>query len=225
METLAVALATCAGGPLRGRVKPPGDKSISHRALILGLLCVGETRIVGLLEGSDILRTAAACAALGAKVERRGEGRWSIRGCGIGSLLAPRAPLDFGNSGTGMRLMMGVAGGHAITVTFDGDASLRKRPMQRILDPLCSMGAEVLAQSPGGHCPILLKGTSEPVPVEFSPPVASAQIKSAVLFAGLNSPGRTTVIEAEASRDHAEKMLKYFRAPTQTDPSAKGGQN
>ncbi|MGB6176862.1 MAG: 3-phosphoshikimate 1-carboxyvinyltransferase [Methylocella sp.] len=223
METLAAALATRAGGPLRGRVKPPGDKSISHRALILGLLCVGETEIEGLLEGGDVLHAVAACAALGAKVERRGEGRWSVRGCGIGSLLAPRAPLDFGNSGTGMRLMMGVACGHAITATFDGDASLRKRPMQRILDPLCAMGAEVLSQSPGGRCPILLKGTSEPVPVEFSPPVASAQIKSAVLLAGLNSPGRTTVIEAAATRDHTEKMLKYFGASIETEPFAKHG--
>ncbi|MGH6835248.1 MAG: 3-phosphoshikimate 1-carboxyvinyltransferase [Methylocella sp.] len=222
METLAAALATRAGGPLRGRVKPPGDKSISHRALILGLLCVGETETVGLLESGDILRTAAACAALGAKVERRGEGRWSVRGCGIGSLLAPPAPLDFGNSGTGMRLMMGVAGGHAITATFDGDASLRKRPMQRILDPLCAMGAEVLAQSPAGRCPIMLKGTSEPVPITFAPPVASAQIKSAVLLAGLNSPGRTTVIEAEASRDHTEKMLKVFGASVETESFARG---
>jgi 3-phosphoshikimate 1-carboxyvinyltransferase len=224
METLAAALAMRAGGPLRGRVKPPGDKSISHRALILGLLCVGETEIEGLLEGGDVLHTAAACAALGAKVERRGEGRWSVRGCGIGSLLAPRAPLDFGNSATGMRLIMGVAGGHAITATFDGDASLRKRPMQRILDPLCAMGAEVLSQLAGGRCPILLKGTSEPIPVEFSPPVASAQIKSAVLLAGLNSPGRTTVIEAEATRDHTEKMLKYFGASIETEPFAKYGQ-
>src|SRR5437660_11461953 len=148
METLAAALATRGGGALRGRVKPPGDKSISHRALILGLLCIGETEIEGLLEGGDILHTATACAALGAKVDRRGEGRWSVRGCGIGSLLAPRAPLDFGNSGTGMRLMMGVAGAHAITATFDGDGSLRKRPMQRILDPLCAMGADVLSPSP-----------------------------------------------------------------------------
>jgi 3-phosphoshikimate 1-carboxyvinyltransferase len=224
METRAAVLATRAGGPLRGRVKPPGDKSISHRALILGLLCVGETGIVGLLEGGDVLRTAAACAALGAKVERRGEGRWSVRGCGIGSLLVPRAPLDFGNSATGMRLMMGVSGGHAITATFDGDASLRNRPMQRVLDPLCAMGAEVLAQAPGGCCPILLKGTGEPVPITFPSPVASAQIKSAVLLAGLNSPGRTTVIEAEATRDHTEKMLKYFGASIATKPFAKHGQ-
>jgi 3-phosphoshikimate 1-carboxyvinyltransferase len=224
METRAAVLGTRAGGPLRGRVKPPGDKSISHRALILGLLCVGETKIVGLLEGGDVLRTAAACAALGAKVERRGEGRWSVRGCGIGSLLSPRETLDFGNSATGMRLMMGVAGGHAITATFDGDASLRNRPMQRVLDPLCAMGAEVLAQSPGGCCPILLKGTGEPIPITFPSPVASAQIKSAVLLAGLNSPGRTSVIEAEATRDHTEKMLKYFGASIATKPFAKHGQ-
>jgi 3-phosphoshikimate 1-carboxyvinyltransferase len=224
METLAAVLATRAGGPLRGRVKPPGDKSISHRALILGLLCTGETKIEGLLESDDVLCTAANCAALGAKVERRGEGRCSIRGCGIGSLLAPPKTLDFGNSGTGMRLMMGVAGSHAIAACFDGDASLRKRPMQRILDPLCLIGAEILAQTPGGRCPILLKGTSEPTPILFSPPVASAQIKSAVLLAGLNSPGRTTVIEAEATRDHTEKMLKYFGASIETEPFAKHGQ-
>src|ERR1700719_2691723 len=143
MATPVAALATRAGGPLHGRVKPPGDKSISHRALILGLLCIGETEIEGLLEGGDVLHTAAACAALGAKVDRRGEALWIIQGCGIGSLLAPRETLDFGNSGTGMRLMMGVAGGHAITATFDGDTSLRKRPMRRILDALCLVGAEV----------------------------------------------------------------------------------
>ncbi|WGJ15255.1 3-phosphoshikimate 1-carboxyvinyltransferase [Methylocapsa sp. D3K7] len=218
MEALAPALQARAAGPLRGRVKPPGDKSISHRALILGLLCIGETKIEGLLEGDDVLRTAAACAALGAKVERLGEGHWRVQGCGIGSLLAPREPLDFGNSGTGMRLMMGVAGGHAITACFDGDASLRKRPMRRILDPLCLMGAEVLSQSEGGRCPVVLKGTSEPLPIEFSPPVASAQIKSAVLLAGLNSPGRTVVIEASATRDHTERMLKHFGASLSVEP-------
>src|SRR5450631_384531 len=191
MEALAPVLVARAGGPLRGKVTPPGDKSISHRALILGLLCAGETKIEDLLEGDDVLRTAAACAALGAKVERRGDGRWLVHGCGIGSLLAPRETLDFGNSGTGMRLMMGVIGGHPITACFDGDASLRKRPMRRILDPLCLMGAEVLEEADGGRCPILLKGSAEPAPIEFSPPAASAQIKSAVLLAGLNSPGRT----------------------------------
>ncbi|HUI22318.1 MAG TPA: 3-phosphoshikimate 1-carboxyvinyltransferase [Methylocella sp.] len=224
MEALALALAARAGGPLRGRVKPPGDKSISHRALILGLLCVGETKIEGLLEGDDVLRTAAACAALGAKVERCGEGRWRVHGCGVGSLLPPRETLDFGNSGTGMRLLMGVAGSHGIATCFDGDASLRKRPMQRILDPLCLMGAEVLSQSPGGRCPVLLRGTNEPVPIEFSPPVASAQVKSAVLLAGLNSPGRTTVSEVFATRDHTEKMLKHFGASLRIEPIATQGQ-
>ena len=224
MEALAPALVSRAGGPLRGRVQPPGDKSISHRALILGLLCLGETTIEGLLEGDDVLRTAAACAALGATVERSGEGRWRVQGCGIGTLLAPREILDFGNSGTGMRLMMGVVGGHAITACFDGDASLRLRPMQRILEPLCLMGAEVLSQSPGGRCPVLIKGTSEPVPIAFSPPVASAQIKSAVLLAGLNSPGRTTVSEASATRDHTEKMLKHFGASIKIEPFETHGQ-
>jgi 3-phosphoshikimate 1-carboxyvinyltransferase len=218
MEALAPVLVARAGGPLRGKVTPPGDKSISHRALILGLLCAGETKIEDLLEGDDVLRTAAACAALGAKVERRGDGRWLVHGCGIGSLLAPRETLDFGNSGTGMRLMMGVIGGHPITACFDGDASLRKRPMRRILDPLCLMGAEVLSQAPGGRCPVLLKGTSEPLPIEFSPPAASAQIKSAVLLAGLNSPGRTVVREAVATRDHTERMLKHFGACIKIEP-------
>lgn len=221
---VAPALKARGGEPLRGRVKPPGDKSMSHRALILGLLSVGETNIEGLLEGDDVLRTAAACAALGAKVERRGDGRWRVQGCGIGSLLAPRDTLDFGNSGTGMRLMMGVTGSHAITACFDGDASLRKRPMQRVLDPLCLMGAEVLAQSPGGRCPVVLKGTSEPIPIEYSPPAASAQIKSAVLLAGLNSPGRTTVIEPSATRDHTEKMLKHFGASLTVEPFGTEGQ-
>ncbi|MEJ0095162.1 MAG: 3-phosphoshikimate 1-carboxyvinyltransferase [Methylocella sp.] len=210
-------LTALRSGPLRGRLKPPGDKSISHRALILGLLSVGETNIEGLLEGDDVLRTAAVCRALGAGVERLGDGRWRVRGCGIGSLLAPREGLDFGNSGTGMRLMMGVVGGHPITASFDGDESLRKRPMRRILDPLVLMGAEVLAEAKGGRCPIVLKGVSEPIPIEYHSPVASAQIKSAVLLAGLNSPGRTVVIEPEASRDHMEKMLKYFGAAVKVE--------
>lgn len=218
MDALAPALAARAAGPLRGRARAPGDKSISHRALILGLLCVGKTTIEGLLEGEDVLRTAAACAALGATVERRGEGLWHVQGCGIGTLLAPRETLDFGNSGTGMRLMMGVAGGHGITVTFDGDASLRKRPMRRVLDPLCQMGAQVLSQAPGGCCPVQLKGTSEPLPLDFAPPVASAQVKSAVLLAGLNSPGRTVVREAEATRDHTERLLKHFGAALTIEP-------
>jgi 3-phosphoshikimate 1-carboxyvinyltransferase len=220
----APALAAYANGRLRGRIKPPGDKSISHRALILALLSVGETQITGLLESSDVLATAAACAALGATIEQRDKGRWRLRGCGVGTLLAPRGTLDFGNSGTGMRLMMGVAGSHPITASFDGDASLRKRPMQRILAPLRLMGAEVLAQAQGGRCPVLLKGTAEPVPIEYAPPVPSAQVKSAILLAGLNALGRTSVIEAAPTRDHTEKMLKLFGASVKAEPRPGGGQ-
>lgn len=219
----AAALSCCAQGPLRGRVKPPGDKSISHRALILGLLTVGETEIAGLLEADDVLHTASAAAALGARVERQGEGWWRVRGCGVGSLLAPRDALDFGNSGTGARLMMGVVAGHAITATFDGDQSLRKRPMRRILDPLSLMGAEISAESAGGRCPIILKGTAEPVPLEYATPVPSAQVKSAILLAGLNSPGRITVIEAAPTRDHTEKMLAFFGASIEAAPFGAGG--
>lgn len=204
-------------GPLRGRLRPPGDKSISHRAFILGLLTVGRTEVAGLLEGEDVLHTGRACAALGARIERQGEGRWSIHGMGIGSLLPPSQPLDFGNAGTGSRLMMGVVGGHGITAEFDGDASLQKRPMRRILDPLVDMGAEVLAQAEGGRCPIRLKGTQEPLPIEYRTKVASAQVKSAVLLAGLNSPGRTVLIEPQASRDHTEKMFKFFGASIESE--------
>ena len=203
---------------MRGRFKPPGDKSISHRCFIFGLLSVGETRIEGLLEGEDVMRTGEACRALGARIERHGPGAWSVKGMGIGSILAPRDLLDFGNAGTGSRLMMGVVGGHGITATFDGDASLRKRPMRRILDPLERIGARVLSQGAGGRCPITLQGTSEPVPLEYETPVASAQIKSAVLLAGLNSPGRTIVLEREASRDHTEKMLTHFGAAVHVEP-------
>jgi 3-phosphoshikimate 1-carboxyvinyltransferase len=216
-------LTAKACGPLRGRVKPPGDKSISHRAFILGLLSVGETRVEGLLEGEDVLHTGRACSALGAKIERLGEGSWRILGAGLGSLLEPRETLDFGNAGTGSRLMMGVVGGHGVTARFDGDASLRKRPMRRILDPLVLMGAQVLEQGEGGRCPILLQGTPEPAPIEYRTPVASAQIKSAVLLAGLNALGRTTVIETEASRDHTEKMLAWFGATLTSEPFGKHG--
>lgn len=208
----AQALGASASGPLNGRLRPPGDKSISHRALILGLLAKGRTNIEGLLEGDDVLRTAAACGALGARVERLGPGKWQVDGCGIGSLLAPKEVLDFGNAGTGTRLMMGLVGGHPITATFDGDSSLRKRPMRRILDPLSLMGVQIVSQAEGGRCPITITGSAEPAPIEYRTPVPSAQLKSAILLAGLNSPGRTVVIETEASRDHTEKMLAYFGA-------------
>ena len=209
--------------PLKGSLKPPGDKSISHRALIFGLLAKGVTPVEGLLEGDDVLRTAAACRALGAKVERLGEGKWRVEGAGLGSLLEPEDVLDFGNAGTGTRLMMGVVGGHALKATFDGDASLRKRPMRRILDPLVLMGVEVISETEGGRCPIVIRGTAEPAPIEYRSPVASAQLKSAILLAGLNSPGRTTVIESEASRDHTEKMLAYFGATVHVEKEGEHG--
>ncbi len=208
---------------LKGRVRPPGDKSISHRAMILGLLAAGETRVTGLLEGDDVLRTAAACRALGALIERTGEGAWTVRGVGVGGLRSPAEVLDFGNAGTGSRLMMGVVGGHDVTASFDGDASLRKRPMRRILDPLALMGAEILAQADGGRCPVTIRGAADPNPIVYRTPVASAQIKSAVLLAALNAPGETTVIEAEASRDHTEKMLSYFGASVTVTPEGAHG--
>jgi 3-phosphoshikimate 1-carboxyvinyltransferase len=199
-------------GPLAGRVRVPGDKSISHRALILGALSVGETRISGLLEGEDVLNTAKAMRALGVEVERTGEFAWSIRGVGVGGFAQPPVPLDFGNSGTGCRLAMGAVAGCPITAVFDGDASLRTRPMRRVLDPLELMGARVLGDEQGGRLPLTLSGARDPLPVLYRTPVASAQIKSAVLLAGLAAPGATTVIETEASRDHTELMLKHFGA-------------
>jgi 3-phosphoshikimate 1-carboxyvinyltransferase len=200
------------GGPLTGKVRVPGDKSISHRALILGALAVGETRISGLLEGEDVLNTAKSMGALGAKVERTGAFAWSVRGVGVAGFAEPQAPLDFGNSGTGCRLVMGAVAGCPITAVFDGDASLRSRPMRRVLDPLELMGARVGACGDGGRLPLTLNGARDPLPILYRTPVASAQIKSAVLLAGLAAPGITTVIEAEASRDHTELMLKHFGA-------------
>jgi 3-phosphoshikimate 1-carboxyvinyltransferase len=208
---------------LRGGIRAPGDKSISHRAFIFGLLTIGKTSIEGVLEGEDVLRTAAACKALGATVERHGPGSWSVQGAGLGSLRPPAETLDFGNAGTGSRLMMGVIGGHPVRARIDGDASLRKRPMRRILDPLELMGTRIVEQAEGGRCPLVIEGTAEPVPIEYRTPVPSAQIKSAVLLAGLNSPGRTTVIESEASRDHTEKMLRLFGADLQSEIHGEGG--
>jgi len=205
-------LESRATGALSGRVRVPGDKSISHRALILGALAVGETRISGLLEGEDVLNTAKAMAALGARVERTGEGAWSVRGVGVGGFKAPDVPLDFGNSGTGCRLAMGAVAGCPVAATFDGDASLRSRPMRRILDPLELMGTRVTSSADGGRLPMTLQGARDPLPIVYRTPVASAQIKSAVLLAGLSAPGITTVIEQEASRDHTELMLTHFGA-------------
>lgn len=205
-------LESRAGRALNGEVRVPGDKSISHRALILGALAVGETRISGLLEGEDVINTAKAMQALGAQVERTGTGTWSVRGVGVGGFKSPDAPLDFGNSGTGCRLAMGAVAGCPVTATFDGDASLRKRPMRRILDPLELMGAKVSSIVDGGRLPMTMQGARDPIPVTYRTPVASAQIKSAVLLAGLSAPGVTTVIEQEASRDHTELMMAHFGA-------------
>ncbi|WP_050426524.1 3-phosphoshikimate 1-carboxyvinyltransferase [Bradyrhizobium tropiciagri] len=216
-------LESRACGPLAGKVRVPGDKSISHRALILGALSVGETRISGLLEGEDVLNTAKSMRALGAKVERTAPFAWSVSGVGVGGFAQPASPLDFGNSGTGCRLVMGAVAGCPIAAIFDGDASLRSRPMRRILDPLELMGARTSDIGDGGRLPLTLHGARYPVPIVYKTPVASAQIKSAVLLAGLSAPGITTVIEQEASRDHTELMLKHFGAEISTEKEGSHG--
>ena len=199
-------------GPVQGRARVPGDKSISHRALILGALTVGETTVGGLLEGEDVLHTADAMRALGAHLERTGEQAWRIRGVGVAGFAQPVSPLDFGNSGTGCRLAIGAVAGSPVTVAFVGDESLRSRPMRRVLDPLEKMGARVLEVADGGRLPLIIRGAADPIPIIYEPPVASAQLKSAVLLAGLAAPGETTVIEAEATRDHTERLLRHFGA-------------
>ncbi|WP_127090696.1 3-phosphoshikimate 1-carboxyvinyltransferase [Aquabacter cavernae] len=203
---------------LSGRVRVPGDKSVSHRALILGALSHGETRISGLLEGEDVLNTAKACAALGATVERLGEGEWRVEGVGVGGFREPEAALDFGNSGTGVRLMMGAVAGNPIAATFDGDASLRKRPMRRVLDPLAAMGVAQLSSAEGGRLPLRLQGLADLSAFTYETPVPSAQVKSAVLLAGLAAAGETVVREREATRDHTERMLTHFGADVRVEP-------
>ena len=209
-------------GALKGRARVPGDKSISHRALIFGALTVGETRISGLLEGEDVLNTGKAMRALCATVERVAEGAWRVHGVGVGGFRAPEGVLDFGNSGTGCRLVMGAVAGCPVTATFDGDASLRQRPMKRILDPLELIGAHALSVTDGGRLPLTLAGARDPIPIVYRTPVPSAQIKSAVLLAGLAAPGETTVVENEASRDHTERLLKHFGAEVRVE--AEGAQ-
>jgi 3-phosphoshikimate 1-carboxyvinyltransferase len=211
------------GAPLQGRVRVPGDKSISHRALILGALTVGETTVSGLLEGEDVLHTAAAMRALGARLERTPEGIWRIQGVGVGGFAQPAGPLDFGNSGTGCRLAIGAVAGSPVTATFDGDASLRSRPMRRVLDPLEKMGARVIQATEGDRLPLTLQGAFDPIPITYESPVPSAQLKSAVLLAGLAAPGETTVIEAEATRDHTERLLKHFGAKLTSKPHGEFG--
>ena len=200
-----------ATGPLTGQIRVPGDKSISHRSIMLGALAVGQTKVSGLLEGEDVLATAAAMRAMGARVEKLADGSWSVHGTGVGGLLQPESALDMGNSGTSTRLLMGIVASHAITATFIGDASLSKRPMGRVIDPLSTMGASFQA-SPGGTLPLMLRGIVPAVPISYRLPVASAQVKSAVLLAGLNTAGVTRVIEPVPTRDHSERMLRGFGA-------------
>jgi 3-phosphoshikimate 1-carboxyvinyltransferase len=202
------ALTAQRSGPLAGRLTVPGDKSISHRALMLGALATGRTRISGLLEADDVLNTAAVVRALGAKTERTGSG-WEVLGRGVGGLEQPTGDLDFGNAGTGTRLMMGIVAGHDMSARFTGDASLCRRPMGRALRPLKEMGLQVL-DGTKETLPLTLRGTSDLVPIVYTLPVASAQVKSAILLAGLHAAGATTVIEPEATRDHTERMLRHF---------------
>ena len=211
-------------GPLKGVVRMPGDKSISHRALIFGALATGRTVIHGLLEGEDVLRTAQAVSALGAPATKRDDGAWEVIGRGVGGLIADTdeetATIDFGNSGTGVRLMMGVIAGHGMRVNVTGDASLSRRPMKRVLTPLRRMGLNT--EGDGDCLPLTLIGTSELIPIEYELPVPSAQVKSAVLLAGLHAAGETTVVEAEPTRDHTERMLRHFGADIRETPGSDG---
>ncbi|UWR49588.1 3-phosphoshikimate 1-carboxyvinyltransferase [Phaeobacter inhibens] len=207
--------------PLTGIAEVPGDKSISHRSLILGALAVGETKVSGLLEGEDVLDTAKAMQAMGAEVINHGGGNWSVHGVGVGGLAEPDQVIDCGNSGTGVRLIMGVMATSPITVTFTGDASLNKRPMARVTDPLALFGTQSVGRS-GGRLPMTIVGAAEPTPVRYTVPVPSAQVKSAVLLAGLNAPGQTVVIEKEATRDHSERMLAGFGAEITVEDTDEG---
>ncbi|MFW8633724.1 3-phosphoshikimate 1-carboxyvinyltransferase [Cribrihabitans pelagius] len=207
--------------PLTGVAEVPGDKSISHRSLILGAMAVGETRITGLLEGEDVLDTAKAMQAFGAEVVDHGGGSWSVHGVGVGGFAEPGNVIDCGNSGTGVRLIMGAMATSPITATFTGDASLNKRPMARVTDPLALFGAQAVGRA-GGRLPMTIVGAADPVPVRYTVPVPSAQVKSAVLLAGLNAPGQTVVIETEATRDHTERMLAGFGAEITVEDSEEG---
>ena len=215
-------LISSAAGPMTGTCSVPGDKSISHRALMFGALAVGETRIGGLLEGEDVAATAAALRALGATIERADDGVWRVHGVGVGGLAEPDEPLDLGNSGTAVRLLAGICASHGFTTFMTGDASLRRRPMGRIIEPLERMGARFEARS-GGRLPFALIGARDPLPIEYRLPMPSAQVKSAVLLAGLNAPGETRVVEAAPSRDHTERLLRRFGAQVGVEADADGG--
>ena len=208
-------------GPLNGTVAVPGDKSISHRSLMLSALAIGESRVDGLLEGEDVLATAAAMRAMGADIVREDSGTWRIHGVGVGGLLQPAGALDMGNSGTSTRLLMGLVASHPITATFVGDASLSARPMGRVIEPLAAMGAS-FSDTPGGRLPLMVRGIAPAVPIRYTLPVASAQVKSAILLAGLNTPGVTEVIEPIATRDHSERMLRGFGADLTVEDTPEG---
>ncbi|MEL6585358.1 MAG: 3-phosphoshikimate 1-carboxyvinyltransferase [Pseudomonadota bacterium] len=213
-------LTSRSGATLTGTADVPGDKSISHRSLILGAMAVGQTRVTGLLEGQDVLDTAKAMRAFGATIRKDGD-TWLVNGLGVGGFLEPEDVIDCGNSGTGVRLIMGAAATHNFAVTYTGDASLRSRPMARITDPLALFGAQAFGRS-AGRLPMTLVGARDPIPVQYTTPVASAQIKSAVLLAGLNAPGDTVVTEREATRDHSERMLRGFGATVETEQTKAG---
>lgn len=217
----ATPMSARRGEPLRGTADVPGDKSVSHRALILGALAVGETRIEGLLEGQDVLDTGRAMRAFGATVERAGPGSWVVHGVGVGGFREPEDVIDCGNSGTGVRLIMGAMATSDLSATFTGDASLRSRPMGRVTEPLALFGAEARGRR-GGRLPLTLTGAADPAPVRYATPVPSAQVKSAVLLAGLNAPGETVVIEREPTRDHTERMLAGFGATVATEVTEEG---
>ena len=213
---------SCKANALSGNITVPGDKSVSHRALILGSIAVGETHVEGLLEGEDVLAAAAAMRALGAQISRDDAGLWTVIGCGVGGLHEPNQILDMGNSGTAVRLLMGLVGTQTFTSTFTGDESLNSRPMERVMDPLRQMGVQFTSRS-GGRLPITVSGSDLIKPIEYELPVASAQVKSAILLAGLNAPGKTTVIEPQPTRDHSERMLRHFGAEVITENLDGGG--
>ena len=210
-----------ATAPLSGRITVPGDKSISHRALMFGALAIGETRITGLLTGEDVLRTAAAMRALGAAITQDGDGTWRVAGRGVGGLTEPADVLDMGNSGTAARLLCGILASHKLFSVMTGDASLRRRPMRRVIDPLTATGARFASRG-NGLLPLAIEGAAEALPLDYRVPVPSAQVKSAVLLAGLNARGTTRVEEPEATRDHTENMLRHFGATVQVEPAGTG---
>ena len=214
-------LISSAAGPLRGACVVPGDKSISHRALMLGALAVGETRVRGLLESADVAATAAALRALGAAIEPASDGSWHIHGVGVGGLAEPEGELDLGNAGTAARLLAGLCASHPFTTFMTGDRSLRRRPMGRVVAPLERMGARFVSRA-GGRLPLTVIGAEEPLPIDYRLPVPSAQVKSAVLLAGLNAPGETRVVEPVPSRDHTERLLRRFGARVDTAAEADG---